>query len=114
MCQECGCFSMVDDEMPVLDMSYLWQDGQFYWDRGDGHNVPIHELSDEFIEAEIHFLADALRRYKDTYDEAEDVFEVFPDPYKAALLNSMDQVAAIVLEFLKDSHRRQRRELING
>ncbi len=107
MCKECGCMRTPDDEMPTLDLSYLWQDGQFYWDRGDGHNVPLHELSDEFVETEIHFLVGALRRYEDTYDEAADVLEFFPDPYRAALLNGINQVASIMFEFLTDSHRRQ-------
>ncbi len=109
MCQECGCMKTPELTMPMLDMSHLWQDGTFYWDRGDGENVPIQDLPDVEVMRAIHFLKDVIKRFKDTYDEAVDVMEFFPDNHRASLLNSMEQSANIMFEFLQESHRRQRK-----
>ena len=113
MCQECGCMKPSPIVMPMLDMSYLWQDGQFYWDDGDGENVPIQEISDAELMRGCHFINSVLLKYNDTYKEAVDTMEVFPDFYKASMLNSMEQTANIMFELLEETHRRQRKAL-NG
>ncbi len=107
MCQECGCTAPPDDMMPMLDMSHLWQDGQFYWAGEDGENKPVQELSDEDVERGVEFSHIVLRRYKETYDEAMDIMEFFPDNHRAALLNGMDWTAQILFALLNEAHRRE-------
>ncbi len=95
-----------DDVMLMLDMSCLWQDGTFYWDRGDGQNTPIQELSEQQLWSNHVHLHRMLAGAKDDYDEAKDTLEVFPDGTRAAWLNFMEQVMLIIGEFNKEIARR--------
>lgn len=107
MC-DCGCATPdPNDMLPVLDLSHLWQDGKFYWDRGDGQNALLQDLSLEVLMGGSDFISRILRGYKDIWDEALDVLDVFPDVHRATLLNRMEQMCNILIEFLSEERRRK-------